>query len=113
MDGVAWHKGNSKNKTHEVRSKNPNELGLYDMSGNVIEWCWDRFAIDNYSSAGTCTDPAGPLGGIRNMRVIRGGSYYNEDSKYFKVKNHIGAKFTGTEENVGFRVVCSDFFSGK
>lgn len=113
LDGVAWHKGNSENKTHEVKSKNPNELGLYDMSGNVIEWCWDRFAIDNYSSAGTCTDPAGPLGGIRNMRVIRGGSYYNEDSKYFKVKNHIGAKFTSTEENVGFRVVCSDFFSGK
>lgn len=114
LDDVAWHKGNSAEKTHEVKGKTPNELGLYDMSGNVIEWCWDRFAIDNYSAAGTCTDPTGPLyGGIQNMRIIRGGSYFNSDVKYFKPNSHVATKVITTEENLGFRVVCSDFFAGE
>lgn len=65
---VAWYEFNSSNKTHAVAQKQPNELGLYDMSGNVCEWCQDRY--DSYSSAAQ-TDPTGPTTGPD--RVYRGG----------------------------------------
>ena len=72
LGSVAWYDGNSGNKTHPVGTKAPNELGIYDMSGNVWEWCSDWFA--NYSS-GAQTNPTGPYGGSR--RVCRGGSWYS------------------------------------
>ena len=70
IDIVAWYDGNSGKKTHSVATKSPNELGIYDMSGNVWEWCSDWFG--NYSS-GAQTNPAGPLSG--SFRVCRGGSW--------------------------------------
>lgn len=70
IDIVAWYDGNSGKKTHSVATKSPNELGIYDMSGNVWEWCSDWFG--NYSS-GAQTNPAGPLSG--SNRVSRGGSW--------------------------------------
>ncbi|MDR1277210.1 MAG: SUMF1/EgtB/PvdO family nonheme iron enzyme [Treponema sp.] len=70
VDGVAWYNGNSGGKTHPVGTKQPNSLGLYDMSGNVWEWCWDRFG--NYRS-GSQTDPAGASS--ETFRVYRGGSW--------------------------------------
>ena len=69
---IAWYEGNSNSKTHEVGKKQPNGLGLYDMSGNVGEWCWDRYG--NYPS-GDQTDPQGAASG--NDRVRRGGSWYS------------------------------------
>lgn len=71
IDNVAWYDGNSGDKTHPVATKSPNELGIYDMSGNVWEWCADWYG--DYSS-GRQTNPKGPYGG--SLRVGRGGSWF-------------------------------------
>ena len=70
IDNVAWFDCNSGRKTHFVATKSPNELGIYDMSGNVWEWCSDWY--DKYSS-GAQTNPKGPESG--SGRVGRGGSW--------------------------------------
>ena len=70
IDNVAWHDGNFGDKTHPVATKSPNELGIYDMSGNVWEWCADWYG--DYSS-GRQTNPKGPYDG--SDRVRRGGSW--------------------------------------
>ncbi len=70
IDNVAWYDGNSGKKTHPVATKLPNELGIYDMSGNVMEWCSDWYG--DYSS-GAQTNPKGPYDG--SCRVSRGGGW--------------------------------------
>ena len=70
IDVVAWHFGNSDRMTHPVKTKQPNELGIYDMSGNVCERCLDWKG--NYSSAAK-RNPTGPP--IGTIRVIRGGAW--------------------------------------
>ena len=72
IDSVAWYDGNSGNKTHPVKEKSPNELGLYDMSGNVWEWCEDWYGKYKRSSQ---SNPNGPSTG--SSRVSRGGSWYS------------------------------------
>ncbi len=73
IDYVAWYDDNSGRKTHEVGKKQANALGLYDMSGNVREWCWDWNGSRSGYPSGT-EDPAGPVTG--SNRVLRGGSWY-------------------------------------
>jgi formylglycine-generating enzyme required for sulfatase activity len=73
INDVAWYWKNSDFNTHPVKTKQPNELGIYDMSGNVWEWCNDRWG--NYSSNAQ-TNPAGPSSG--SYRANRGGAWdYN------------------------------------
>ncbi|MGL4993041.1 MAG: SUMF1/EgtB/PvdO family nonheme iron enzyme [Bacteroidales bacterium] len=72
LDEVAWYSVNTGDKIHPVGEKKANELGIYDMSGNVWEWCSDRFA--DYSSSDQ-TDPTGSTSGYN--RVIRGGSCWD------------------------------------
>jgi len=103
---VAWYHGNSGEKTHEVGLKAPNNLGIYDMIGNVSEWCWDW-------RRGYTSDPKiDPLGGEFNVnlsRVFRGGSW-NSDSKNIRSvsRNAFIIWDDDTEEKgntVGFRIV--------
>ncbi len=72
-DSVAWTDGNSGNRIHPVGRKKPNELGLYDMSGNVFEWCSDWFAYHYYRES-PGENPRGPESGTK--RVMRGGSWF-------------------------------------
>ena len=67
IDDVAWYDSNSGSMTHAVKTKSPNELGIYDMSGNVWEWCQDWYG--SYSSNAQ-TNPRGPSSG--SYRVLRG-----------------------------------------
>ncbi len=81
LGDVAWCKATSGDKTHAVATKSPNELGLYDMSGNVCEWCQDGYGA--YSS-GAQVNPTGPASGW--SRVIRGGGWIF-DAWYCRVSN--------------------------
>mgnify|MGYP003298738549 CR=1 FL=1 len=81
INEVAWYDGNSNSQTHDVKTKSPNELGIYDMSGNVLEWCEDWFG---YYSSSSQTNPKGPSSGF--YRVLRGGSW-NDGARYCRVSN--------------------------
>ena len=104
---VAWYNGNSGNKTHPVGEKRANTLGLYDMSGNVLEWCFDRYhpepaSNDNeYMSEDIVTDPQGAASG--NRRIVRGGRW-NGDAKNCTVgiRNHSNPDARGNA--LGFRL---------
>ncbi len=75
IDSVGWHKGNSSKSTHPVGQKQPNGLGIYDMSGNVSEWCSDWFD-ENYYSSSPHNNPPGSSAG--SYRILRGGTWYNK-----------------------------------
>ena len=72
LDDVAWFYANSGRNTHDVATKQPNELGIYDMSGNVNEWCQDWFG-ENYYSSSPSSNPTGPASG--SGRVYHGGCW--------------------------------------
>lgn len=101
VENVAWYKANSENKTHVVKGLAANELGLYDMSGNVSEWCSDWFADYDGEDA---TDPAGPTTGT--MKMNRGGSWFNTDS-YCRTANRTIYSPTTRSNTIGFRLALS------
>jgi formylglycine-generating enzyme required for sulfatase activity len=100
VDDYAWHIGNSGSKTHEVGKRTANELGLKDMSGNVHEWCWDRYSSyptgEQMDYAGTASSP---------RRVHRGGSWHTNVAPYCTVANRDFAFPYQWDNFLGFRVV--------
>lgn len=102
IEEVAWYKDNSGGTTHPVKQKAPNDLGLYDMSGNVWEWCSDWYSRDYYYSCAGA-NPLGPTSGTN--RALRGGSW-RIDSACCRVSRRYMANPSYRHENGGFRVVC-------
>ena len=99
---VAWYFRNSNSKTHEVGTKMPNELGIYDMSGNVSEWCNDRYD-KNYYRNSPSNNPKGPDSG-EYSRVLRGGSWddYSKCCRSAFRRSSIGPN--NFNNHVGFRL---------
>lgn len=98
---VSWYDGNSNSKTHPVGTKSPNELGIYDMSGNVCEWCSDWYG--EYSS-NSQTNPEGPSSG--DKRVVRGGCWSGIASIFDRVSSRGGGDSPmSTSKITGFRLV--------
>ncbi|MHB2148649.1 formylglycine-generating enzyme family protein [Calditrichota bacterium LG25] len=100
VDQVAWNWFNSSRQTHEVGLKFPNELGIYDMSGNVGEWCWDWYDAEYYSKS-PANNPRGPETGY--WRVIRGGGYPSDVRVVNRIHENPSARFI----YYGFRIVSN------
>jgi len=105
IDTVAWWDNNSGSKTHQVGLKTANAWGLYDMHGNVWEWCWDWY-VSSYYSSSPASDPTGPVTSYN--RVKRGGGWRNGrvgQSLRSAYRDYISP--SGRLNTFGFRLVRS------
>ncbi len=106
-DEIGWHAGNSGGKAHPVGQKEPNELGIYDMSGNRWEWCWDWFDAEYYAASPE-VDPTGPLKPleVRFVNRSRRSSSAVQDAETLRVafRSYDGVSYPGDN---GLRLVRS------
>ena len=103
INSVAWYGENSGITSHNVATKDPNSLQLYDMCGNVAEWCWDYYSVNLVS--GSQTNPHGPT--IGEMHVKRGGSWL-DDPQQCTVFYRSGSAPNGKSSSLGFRICRSE-----
>ncbi|MCQ2206834.1 MAG: formylglycine-generating enzyme family protein [Paludibacteraceae bacterium] len=101
IEDVAWYNKNRGEGTHIVGTKNPNELNLYDMSGNVAEWCSDWYNESYYEQSGT-DNPKGPEKG--DYHVLRGGGWYITNKSYIRSSNRSGNTPGYTFNYLGLRL---------
>jgi formylglycine-generating enzyme required for sulfatase activity len=101
LDTSGWYCGNAGATTHPVNQKLENAFGLFDMHGNVWEWCWDWFQPE--FEAGVAVDPTGPLTG--SFRVIRGGSWESFTDDCRSASREFRAPQLARDDRVGLRVV--------
>lgn len=105
-DDVGWIKSNSDAAVRAVGQKKPNALGLYDMTGNVAEWCWDWWAKKSYSAASETKDPTGISKGTK--RVIRGGDVTTDERKSEVAARDAYLPDSYKHTTIGFRIVYQE-----
>ena len=102
-DDYVWHDGNSGQKVNVVGLKKPNVWGLYDMNGNVWEWC-----LDWYGDIDPSTDPKGPNSSSKNDRTVRGGGWFNYPNDWSSNSRAyaylVGPQFNWHNSGIGFRL---------
>lgn len=100
---TAWYYANADKKTHPVGQKQPNIEGIYDLLGNVSEWCSDWYAPDYYNEETSYKNPEGPP--LGKEKVVRGGSFVDFSGDRFRPSLRDKLKPTGKSPNIGFRLV--------
>ncbi|MBD0276835.1 MAG: TolC family protein [Bacteroidota bacterium] len=100
---TAWYYGNSDKKTHPVGQKQPNIAGIYDIMGNVSEWCADWYSADYYKEENNQKNPEGPP--LGKEKVVRGGSYNEYSGDHFRPSLRNKLKPSNKSGGIGFRLV--------